>query len=220
MGEGFFGAMAEAAYRMNSPLTRVMSWVARAVARFKRPRMIYGHYNSGSKTFQKYTRMSDSVVIFEPRKLVLEDHVWIGHFAILDASAGLTIEEGCQVGPLVCIYTHSSHLAIRLYGREFVKIPAQKRLAYNREPVRIGAYSFIGSGAIILPGITIGKGCIVGVGSIVTKSVPDRGVAVGNPARLIGDTAELDNPQLQTELFRSSYYDQNLLSELLRDREG
>lgn len=51
--------------------------------------------------------------------------------------------------------------------------------------VRIGKGSWIGEKAIILPGVIIGEKCIIGAGSVVTKSVPDFSIAVGNPAKVI-----------------------------------
>lgn len=44
---------------------------------------------------------------------------------------------------------------------------------------------FIGARATILPGVHIGDGAAIGAGAVVTKSVPDGGVAVGNPAKVI-----------------------------------
>ena len=52
-------------------------------------------------------------------------------------------------------------------------------------PVIIGNSVWIGGGAIICPGVTIGDRCVIGAGSVVTKDIPDDSVAVGNPARLI-----------------------------------
>ena len=51
-------------------------------------------------------------------------------------------------------------------------------------PVSIGRNVWIGGGAIILPGITIGDDAIIGAGSVVTRDVPAGATAVGNPARL------------------------------------
>ena len=51
--------------------------------------------------------------------------------------------------------------------------------------VHIGEGSWIGEKAIILPGVSIGKKCVVGAGSIVTKTIPDFSIAVGNPAHVI-----------------------------------
>lgn len=50
---------------------------------------------------------------------------------------------------------------------------------------RIGKDCFVGTNAIILPGITIGDNCVIGAGSVVTRDVPPRCIAAGNPARII-----------------------------------
>lgn len=60
----------------------------------------------------------------------------------------------------------------------------RQALQYNR-PVRIGANTWIGAGAIILPGVTIGENTVIGAGSVVTKDIPSGVVAVGNPCRVI-----------------------------------
>ena len=56
--------------------------------------------------------------------------------------------------------------------------------AYNK-PVRIGDDCWIGGGAIICPGVTIGPRTIIGAGAVVTRDIPADSVAVGNPARVI-----------------------------------
>ncbi|MSY06616.1 MAG: acyltransferase, partial [Actinobacteria bacterium] len=52
-------------------------------------------------------------------------------------------------------------------------------------PVSIGAGSWLGHGTIVLPGAHIGEHVVIGAGSVVTGVIPDRCVAVGNPARVI-----------------------------------
>ena len=49
----------------------------------------------------------------------------------------------------------------------------------------MGDNVWIGGGAIILPGVTIGNNVVIGAGSIVTKDIPDNVIAVGNPCRVI-----------------------------------
>lgn len=53
------------------------------------------------------------------------------------------------------------------------------------QPVVIGDGCWIGEKVCILPGVSIGKKCIIGAGSVVTKSIPDYSIAVGNPAKVI-----------------------------------
>lgn len=52
-------------------------------------------------------------------------------------------------------------------------------------PIEIGDDCWIGGNVTILPGVTIGSGSTIGAGAVVTKSVPPRSLAVGNPARVV-----------------------------------
>ena len=61
--------------------------------------------------------------------------------------------------------------------------PRAKGLQFNR-PVRIGSNCWIGAGAIVLPGVTIGDDAVIGAGSVVTRDVPARAIAYGNPCRV------------------------------------
>ena len=58
-------------------------------------------------------------------------------------------------------------------------------------PVIIGYGTFVGVNAIILPGVVLGKMCIVGAGAVVTKSAPDYSILGGNPANVIGDVRNI-----------------------------
>jgi len=57
--------------------------------------------------------------------------------------------------------------------------------AVKEEPVRIGDGTWVGARAIILPGVTIGRRCLIAAGSVVSKDVPDDTLVAGNPARVI-----------------------------------
>ena len=59
-------------------------------------------------------------------------------------------------------------------------------------PVHIGNRVWIGAGAIILPGVTIGDNSVIGAGSVVTKDIPSDVVAVGNPCRVLREINEYD----------------------------
>lgn len=67
----------------------------------------------------------------------------------------------------------------------------EKMYQYNM-PVHIGKNCWIGAGALILPGVTIGDNTVIGAGSVVTKDIPANSVAVGNPCRVLRPIGERD----------------------------
>jgi len=157
--------------------------------------------------------MSSTVTVMNRRGLTVADNVWVWHYTILDATEGIEIEEGAQIGAWVGIFTHGSENSIRLLGKNFVHIPNASRKGYTRGKVRIGAYSFIGARSTILPGVSIGKGCIVAAGSIVSKSIPDYSIFVGNQV-VDKSTIDKDKRFFDEDDFSSTYYDIEALSKI------
>ena len=92
---------------------------------------------------------------------------------VLDVVA-VTVGARTQIGPAVQIYTadHPRDPLIRQTGAEFGR------------PIQIGRDVWIGGGAIILPGVTVGDTAVIGAGSVVTRDVPAGSTARGNPARM------------------------------------
>ncbi len=62
----------------------------------------------------------------------------------------------------------------------------RKSLTFIRAAPKIHRAARIGGGTILLPGVTVGENALVGAGSVVTKDIPDRVIAFGNPAKIIG----------------------------------
>lgn len=174
------------------------------IRRFKAPRILWG-YQDISGHWRGKTRISDTVNFNHPEKVFIGDNVYIGHFSILDGSGKLTIAEGVQLAGWNGIYTHSSHVAIRLYGKHYQDISEDKKKGYKVKPVNISRYAFIGAGAIILPGVSIGRGALVAAGSIVKNDVEDFQVVSGNPATLTGSTKSMDAVYLQDPTIKSWY---------------
>lgn len=199
-----------------SPASRVLSWGARLVARFQRPFVVYGYVDPGSGLFRKYVRMSSTVTVVDRARLVVGDHVWVWHHTILDASGGLEIGEGCQIGAMVGIFSHSSHDALRALGRSYVDVKAGDRQGYVRRPVRLGPYSFVGSGSVVMPGVTIGRGVVIGPNCLVARDVPDYSVVAGVPARAFADTRDRDAELIREQDFGATYYAPDLLPDIRR----
>jgi maltose O-acetyltransferase len=89
----------------------------------------------------------------------------------------LEIGDDVMMGPDVIIVTTNHN---------FTDISKPMRLqGYKCAPVKIGNDVWIGSRAIILPGVIIGNGVIVGAGAVVTKDLPDFAIAAGNPAKIL-----------------------------------
>jgi acetyltransferase-like isoleucine patch superfamily enzyme len=103
------------------------------------------------------------------------DETWIGQQCFLHAAGGLRIGQRVGVGPGVKILT-SQH---REAGRDMPVLFAPLEFA----EVLIDDHADIGIGAVILPGVTVGRGAIVGAGAVVTKDVAAYAVVAGVPAR-------------------------------------
>ncbi len=73
-----------------------------------------------------------------------------------------------------------------------MKAEGRRHVAESGEtvPIRIGNDVFIGMNCLILKGVAVGDGAVIGAGSVVTRDVPPRMVAAGNPARVVGETAD------------------------------
>ena len=105
--------------------------------------------------------------------LALGDGVFLNFNCVVLDVVEVTIGDGTQIAPGVQILTadHPRDPATRRAGLEFGR------------PVRIGRNVWIGAGALILPGVTIGDDALVGAGSVVTRDVPAGVIVAGNPAR-------------------------------------
>ncbi len=105
----------------------------------------------------------------------LGDNVFLNVNCKLMDSGKITIGNNVFIAPNVCIVTeeHAMDVEQRLQGLEYT------------HPVTIEDNVWICTGAIILPGVTIGANSVIGAGSVVTKDIPPKSLAVGNPCKVI-----------------------------------
>ena len=114
----------------------------------------------------------------EPRgaeKIVIGRTAYINRATMIDASERIEIGANAMIGPF-CYITDHDHV-----------VGSADDLV--SKPTRIGERCWIGAHVIILKGVSIGDDTVVGAGSVVTKSLPARVIAVGNPARVIREIA-------------------------------
>lgn len=126
---------------------------------------------------QLFGEVGEGSRIVAPMTIVHGDKVRIGRNAIvmpnslMMASGTITIEDTVQVAAYVKLISNNHD--------------PYDRMILTCRPVVLKRNCWIGAGAVILPGVTVGENSIVGAGSVVTKDVPDNTVVAGNPAKFI-----------------------------------
>jgi len=112
--------------------------------------------------------------------ITLGENVFFNFNCVILDCAPVTIGSNVLFGPAVQIYTasHPMSAAERRASLEFAR------------PITIGDDCWIGGGALILPGATIGARTVVGAGSVVTRDLPPDTFAAGNPARVIRELSD------------------------------
>jgi acetyltransferase-like isoleucine patch superfamily enzyme len=128
-----------------------------------------------------------------PARLEIGNDVRIGPHNVICTAVGLRIGNHCRTGPYVCIYDTDVHVRDAQLRRPDYGDFA----AVESAPIVIEDDVWLGVGATVLKGVTIGTGAIIGAGAVVTDDIPARSIAVGNPARVIGSA--IDRPPLPVE---------------------
>ena len=123
--------------------------------------------------------IQDSVIINANRGQVrLGDRSWLGPFCLVYGNGGV------QLGDNVLVAAHTTINSVS-HSSERCDIPINDQPVLS-DPVLIEDDVWIGLNAVILQGITIGRGSIIGAGAVVTRSIPPWSIAVGVPAKVIG----------------------------------
>ena len=124
-----------------------------------------------------YNQIGENSVVNNQLTVVLPKNVTIGsgvtvmNGALMMAAGGITIEDNVMIAANVQLISNNHDP----YDRQILTC----------KPVLIKYGAWVGAGATILPGVTVGKYAIIGANSVVNKDIPDYAVAVGSPAKVV-----------------------------------
>lgn len=120
-----------------------------------------------------------STTIFAPFYTNFGRHIWIGKKVFINHACtfldmgGITVEDNVQIGPKVNLITENHPLE-----------PSERKALYLNS-ILLKRNAWIGAGATILPGVTVGENAVVAAGAVVSKKVPANVVVGGIPAKII-----------------------------------
>lgn len=122
-------------------------------------------------TMGEGSRVGTPLTAVRPHMVHIGKNVIVMPGCLMMSAGGITIDDGAMIAANVQLISNNHDV----YERQIITC----------KPVHIGKKAWIGAGATILPGVTVGDNAIVGAGSVVTKNVEADTVVAGNPARFI-----------------------------------
>jgi len=129
------------------------------------------------KKMGENVHISEAVIIDFPAKIELGDHVSINPFCYIHGEGGVKIGNNVRIGFHVCV------ISIDMVFKD-PKLPIRTQ-GTSKAPVEIEDDVWLGAHSTILKGVRIGRGSVVGAGSVVTRDVPPYVVVAGIPAKII-----------------------------------
>ncbi len=171
-----------------------LSKIPSRISRFFILKLEYIHPKAYRKKYYKWLKKRG--VIFAGMQNYISNSAYLdGH----DFSM-LSLGEGCTISRNVILLTHdySQHTVLGGDMHNLLNEKASKALAkgdakdllLDMRRIHVGNHSFIGAGALLLPGTHIGDHSIVGAGAVVKGTFPDYSIIVGNPGRVVANTID------------------------------
>lgn len=157
----------------------------------------------------------DTLVILKREKVFIDPTARVDSFVKIEGGHGVVIDQGVHINSFCHINMGGGEVIIAAYANvsggakiiggqhdpattiSFSSAAPAEWQAFDRRRTTIGAFACIFAGAIVTPGVHIGRGAVVGAGAVVTKDVPDFEIWAGVPARKIGRRPEAVIEQIQ-----------------------
>ena len=126
----------------------------------------------------------DSVIVAGDPEAVVE----IGAGTKVNQRCFITAKRHIRIGPHV-LFSNNVFICDHLHAFDDLERPVMRQGATPARPVEIGEGTWLGINVAVMPGVRIGRHCVIGANSVVTDDVPDHAVAVGAPARVVRSLA-------------------------------
>ena len=131
---------------------------------------------------EKDVSLDDGVVLLcsgppQENKIRIDQGTYLNRYTMIDAHFAISIGRNCMIGPY-CYITDANH------GRATGALVKEQKM--EPQPVVIEDDVWLGAGVVVLPGVRLGRGCVIGAGAVVTHDVPAEAVFAGVPAARIG----------------------------------
>ena len=155
-----------------------------------------------------------------PSGITIGDNTFLMHHTMMHVfnfrnvpHAGITVGENCFFGEYNVIRGQGGvHIGNNVYTGPMVQLVAVNHVYNNPDkPIREQGITakgitieddvWLGANVTVVDGVTIGKGCIIGAGAVVTKDIPPYSIAVGTPAHPVKDRRQLDNLPPDTKVY-------------------
>ena len=120
------------------------------------------------------------LITYKLGRIEIGDNTFINYGSSIAARASVKIGSCCHLGHYMFVMDNDQHDVVR-----HSEVPPSN-------PVIIEDHVWVGSKVVILPGVRIGSRAVIGAGSVVTRDIPPRCVAAGNPARVLRHLTEID----------------------------
>lgn len=178
-------------------------WRVRIGARLLEPyrRRQFGRFGRGSIVLRpswlygtRHIEIGDGVLVMPGAWLAVERQAWDGAGAVIRIGDRVAMRTNCTLSAACAITIEDDVVfggSVTVVDSDHTWKEGRPNVLYNpveAEPIRIGRGSWIGDHVTVLRGSTIGSFCMIGANSVVHGDVPDRSVAVGAPARVVGTT--------------------------------